>query len=557
MQQNKYKILIIRLSSLGDIILTTPVLDALKENFKNSEIYFLTKRKYQGLFESDPRVSSVIYFEPGGKDKGLSGLFRLIRRLNQEKFDLMVDLHSNLRSFFIRHLVKARKKIWYHKRLIPRFLMVYFKKWKVKPVSTIDCYLEGLGKIGLKIYNRIPKLYSKNEEGLWADNYLLESGVKIDEVLIGIAPGAKWETKRWDKEKFSLVAKNLSQELSSKILLVGDKNDQMIIEDTKTCVGESNVIQAIDIPLNRLVALVERCELFISNDSGPMHLASASGVPTIGIFGPTHPGLGFSPEGLEDKIFFAGVECSPCSLHGEKECVKESRFCMSNIKPEEIIEEAKKMITASKVIFLDRDGTITVEKDFVFKIKEIEFIPGAKEALKILQELGYKLVITSNQSGVGRGIMTEKQVEEVNNFILGELEKEGIKVSGIYYCPHLKEENCHCRKPKTGLIEKALQNKYLKLKGSWVIGDKWSDVLLGKNINGQSILVLTGYGQGEKQKIESNLEIHPWQKHVFCVLRPDYVARNLLDAALWIKSQVSTKSTDSVLNSSKRSGPTS
>ncbi|MDP2959798.1 MAG: HAD-IIIA family hydrolase, partial [candidate division Zixibacteria bacterium] len=403
----------------------------------------------------------------------------------------------------------------------------------------------GLGKIGLKIYNRIPKLYSKNEEGLWANNYLLESGVKKDEVLIGIAPGAKWETKRWDKEKFSLVAKNLSQDLSAKILLVGDKNDQKLIENIEDNVGIDKVIQAVGLPLNRLVALVERCELFISNDSGPMHLASASGVPTIGIFGPTHPGLGFSPEGLEDKIFFAGVECSPCSLHGEKECVKESRFCMSNIKPEEIIEEAKKMITASKVIFLDRDGTITVEKNFVFKIEEIEFIPGAKEALKILKELGYKLVITSNQSGVGRGIMTEKQVEEVNNFILGELEKEGIKVSGIYYCPHLKEENCHCRKPKTGLIEKALQNKYLKLKGSWVIGDKWSDVLLGKNINGKSILVLTGYGQGEKQKIESNLEIYDWQK-------PYFIAKDLLEAALFIKSENLVKSTESMLNIYKK-----
>ncbi len=548
MQQDKYRILVIRLSSLGDIILTTPVLDTLKENYKNSEIYFLTKRKYQGLFESDPRISSVIYFESEGKDKGLSGLLRLIRRLNQENFYLVVDLHSNLRSFFIRHLVKARKKIWYHKRLIPRFLMVYFKKWKVKPVSTIDCYLEGLKKIGLKNYNRIPKLYSKNEEGLWADNYLLESGVKKDEVLMGIAPGAKWETKRWDKDKFSFLAKSLSQELSSKFLLVGDKNDQMLIEDIKAYVGEGNVIQAIDLPLNRLIALVERCELFISNDSGPMHLASALGIPTIGIFGPTHPGLGFSPSGLEDKIFWAGVECSPCSLHGERGCVKESRFCMDNINPEEIIKVAREMINAPKAVFLDRDGTITVEKDYVSKIEEIEFIPGAKEALKILQELGYKLVITSNQSGVSRGIMTEKQVEEVNNFILEELGKEGIKISGIYYCPHLKEANCNCRKPKTGLIEKALKNKYLKLKGSWVIGDKLSDVLLGKNINGQSILVLTGYGQGEKQKIESNLEIYDWQKHVFCVLRPDYVARNLLDAVLWIKSQVSTKSTDTILN---------
>jgi heptosyltransferase-2 len=548
MQDNKYRILVIRLSSLGDIVLTTPVLDALKENFKNSEIHFLTKRKYQGLFESDPRVNSVIYFESEGKDKGLSRLFRLISKLNQEKFNLIVDLHSNLRSFFIRHLVKARKKIRYHKRLIPRLFMVYFKQWKVKPVSTVDCYLKSLEKIGLKIYNRIPRFYSKEEERLWADNFLKEAGIKKDEVLIGIAPGAKWETKSWNKERFSQVAKSLSQDSSvqngsirTKILLVGDKNDQKLIEYIKNYVGVDNIVQAIDMPLERLIAMIERCELFISNDSGLMHIASATGVPTIGIFGPTHPGLGFSPSGLNDTIFFAGVECSPCSLHGERGCVKESKFCMDNIKPEEIIKVAREIINAPKAIFLDRDGTITVEKDFGSKIEEIEFIPGAKEALKILQGLGYKLVITTNQSGIGRGIMTEKQVEEIDNFISGELEKEGIKVSGIYYCPHLKEENCNCRKPKTGLIEKALQNKYLKLKGSWVIGDKLSDVLLGKNINGQSILVLTGYGQGEKQKIESNLEIYDWQK-------PDYVAKDLWDAALFIKSENSKKSTETIFS---------
>jgi heptosyltransferase-2 len=552
MQPNKHKILVIRLSSLGDIILTTPVMDALKENFKNSEIHFLTKRKYQGLFESDPRINSVIYFESEGKDKGLSGLFRLIRKLNRENFDLVVDLHASLRSFFIRYLIKARKKIRYHKRLIPRLLMVYVKKLKVKSVSTVDCYLESLERCGLKIYNRIPRLYSKEEERLWADNFLMEAGVKKDEVLIGIAPGAKWETKSWNKERFSQVAKSLSQDSSvqngsirAKILLVGDNNDQKIIEYIKNSGGVENTVQAIDIPLDRLIVLLERCELFISSDSGPMHLASALGIPTIGIFGPTHPGLGFSPSGLEDKIFWAGVECSPCSLHGERECIKESRFCMDNIKTVEIIKVGREIINAPKAVFLDRDGTITAEKDFVSKIEEIEFIPGAKEGLKILQEAGYKIVITSNQSGIGRGIMTEKQVEKVNNFISGELEKEGIKVYGIYYCPHLKEENCHCRKPQTGLIEKALQNKYLKLKRSWVIGDKLSDVLLGRNINGRAILVLTGYGKGEKQQIESNPEIYDWQK-------PDYIAKDLREAALFIKSENSKKSTEYILREPRK-----
>lgn len=544
MQANKYRILAIRLSSLGDIILTTPVLDTLKDNYRNSEISFLTKQKYRGLFESDPRISSVIYFEPEGKDKGVFGFFRLIKSLNQEKFDLIIDLHSNLRSFFIRLLVKAERKVHYRKKLIPRFLMVRFKRWRVKPVSTIDNYLKSLGEIGIRAWSRIPRLYSKKESEIWAENFLVENGLLRDQILVGIAPGAKWETKRWDLDKFSCVAEDLSQDLPAKILLVGDKDDLKLIQGIENYAGKERAIQAVDLPLDRLIALVKRCSLFISNDSGLMHFASSLGVPTIGIFGPTSPGLGFSPSGLEDKVFWAGLDCSPCSLHGGKKCVMESRYCMDNIKPEDIIKEAKKIIRADKVIFLDRDGTITEEKDFVSKIEEIKLIPGSREALKTLQELGYKLIIVSNQSGIARGIMTGEQVEKVNSFILKELDKEGIKIEGIYYCPHHPDENCDCRKPRIGLIRRALQDHHLKLKGAWMIGDKLSDVLLGKNIKGKSILVLTGYGQGTKQKIELNADVYDWHK-------PDYIAKDLLEAASFIKSEALTESTEPVTNSRK------
>jgi len=545
MQDKKYRILVIRLSSLGDIILTTPVLDALKDNCRNSEICFLSKQKYQGLFESDPRVHSVIYFEPEGKDKGFSGLLRLIRGLNQKKFDLIVDLHSNLRSLLIRLLVRAGKKVHYNKKIIPRLLMVHLKRWKVKPVSTIDNYLKSLGEITIKAWSRIPRLYSKNENKIWVENFFIENGLLRDQILVGIAPGAKWETKRWELDKFSFVAKSLSQDLCAKILLVGNKEDQQLIEEIEDHVGKEKIIQAVDLHLDRLIALVERCGLFISNDSGLMHIASSLGVPTIGIFGPTSPGLGFSPSGLEDKVFWAGVECSPCSLHGEKDCVKESRYCMDDIKPEKIIEEAKRILSANKVIFLDRDGTITEEKDFISKVEEIKFLTGSKEALKTLQDLGYKLVIVSNQSGIARGIMTVEQVEKVNNFILKELAKEGIKIEAIYYCPHHPGENCDCRKPRTGLIRAALQDPQLKLKGAWVIGDKLSDVLLGKNIKRKSILVLTGYGQETKQKIESDSNGSDWQ-------RPDYTAKDLLEAASFIKSESLTKSTEPVTNTHKK-----
>ena len=527
MQADKYRILVIRFSSLGDVILTAPVLEALKDNYKNSEISILTKQKYQGLFEPDPRVDSIIYFDPKEKDKGFPGLLRLIKNLNQERFDLIVDLHSNLRGFLIRFLVKSKRKVHYNKKTIARYLMVHFKRLKAKPVSTVDNYLNSLGETGIKAWSRSPTLYPKKESQIWAERFFVESGLSEREILIGIAPGAKWETKKWDVDKFSSVAKDLSRDFSARILLVGNKEDQKLVNEIEQRAGKERAIHAFDLPLDRLMALVERCDLFISNDSGPMHLASALGVPTIGIFGPTAPELGFSPAGLEDKIFWSGVGCSPCSLHGEKECVRDSRYCMDDIKPKKVIEEAKIILNASKVIFLDRDGTITEEKDFISRIEEIKFIPGSKEALKTLQNSGYKLVIVSNQSGIARGIMTEEQVQKVNDFILKELEKEGIEIEGVYYCPHHPDENCDCRKPKTGLVKRALQDHHLKLRNSWTIGDKLGDVFLGKNIKGKSILVLTGYGQNTKQKIESDSDVYDWQK-------PDYIAKDLLEAASFI-----------------------
>ena len=542
MQDRKFKILVIRFSSLGDIILTTPVLDALKENYRNSEICFLTRQRYQGLLEADPRISSVIYFQPEDRDRGIAGLFRLTKLLNQEKFDLIVDLHSNFRSFFIRNLVRAQKKVRYDKKLLSRLQMIYFKKWKTNSVSTVESYLNSLKKVDIISQHKIPKLFVKSEDRLWAERFLSEVRFKREELLIGIAPGARWEMKKWGKDKFSFLAKSLNQDLPAKILLVGDENDQNLIEDIKDYTGEDRAIPAVNLSLNKLLPLIEKCELFISNDSGPMHLASALGVPAIGIFGPTSPSLGFTPSGLKDKIFWKGVECSPCSLHGKKRCVREKRFCMDEIMAEEVLEESKRITNADKVIFLDRDGTLTVEKDFVSEVEQVKFLPNTTKGLKILQGLGYKLVIVSNQSGIGRKIMTEKQVEEINDFILEQLENEGIQIQGIYFCPHHPEDDCNCRKPRTGLIGKALLKHNLKLKDSWVIGDKLSDVLLGKNIRTKSILVLTGYGEEVRKKIESGSEILPWQK-------PDYIARDILDAALYIESQISKKKARKVINS--------
>jgi histidinol-phosphate phosphatase family protein len=184
-----------------------------------------------------------------------------------------------------------------------------------------------------------------------------------------------------------------------------------------------------------------------------------------------------------------------------------------------------------RTAFLDRDGTIIEDKDFIKTPNEIEFLQGSIEAIKILRKLDYKIIVISNQSGIGRGILTEEMVEKVNESFLERLKKENAEIDGLYFCPHSPEDNCDCRKPETGLIKMAMAEHKLDLKEAVVIGDKLSDVELGKKIGAKTVLVLTGYGKKEAEKAKVSQ------------LLPDFIANDLLDAVSWLK-KTSLKESD-------------
>jgi heptosyltransferase-2 len=338
------KILIIRFSSLGDIVLTTPVIDSLKAEFPESKIYFLTKARYSDLLKADPRIFSVVEFDQEGKHKGVKGFFKLISELRSQDFDLLIDLHGNIRSFFVRHLISSRKKFKYHKKRIARLLMVHCKFIRTEPIHTVDSYLEVLNRLQIKTEKRIPKVFPHQSDIEFTDNFLLEHGVKKDDILLGVHPGARWDTKRWDQGKFAQVCQALIERLGVKVLLMGESREEEVVKKIKSSFPSMNVISAVDLPLGRLTTLIACCDCLISNDSGPMHLASAFGVPVVAIFGPTHPKLGFAPLGPKSVALCADAECSPCSLHGKKKCSKESRTCMDSIEPEMVIKTVEQLL---------------------------------------------------------------------------------------------------------------------------------------------------------------------------------------------------------------------
>jgi len=154
----------------------------------------------------------------------------------------------------------------------------------------------------------------------------------------------------------------------------------------------------------------------------------------------------------------------------------------------------------NKVVFLDRDGVINIEKNYLYKIEDFEFIDGVFSSLDYLQDLGYKLVIITNQSGIGRGYYTLEQYEVLTTWIKKKFVENNIFISEIYCCPHAPNEECTCRKPQIGMIQQASKILDIDYKNSWLIGDKDSDIQTAVNANIlNTIQVKSGHTFDEKE----------------------------------------------------------
>ena len=153
-----------------------------------------------------------------------------------------------------------------------------------------------------------------------------------------------------------------------------------------------------------------------------------------------------------------------------------------------------------KTVFLDRDGVINIEKDYLYKIEDFEFVDGVMDACKYLQNLGFQLVVITNQSGIGRGYYTQEDFDLLTEWMIKEFASNGITISGVYLCPHAPDEGCNCRKPLTGMIDQACKDLVIDLKSSWLIGDKGSDIECAINAHiPNTIQVKTGHSFDESK----------------------------------------------------------
>jgi D-glycero-D-manno-heptose 1,7-bisphosphate phosphatase len=172
-----------------------------------------------------------------------------------------------------------------------------------------------------------------------------------------------------------------------------------------------------------------------------------------------------------------------------------------------------------RAVFLDRDGTLCEEVGYLNHISRLKMYPFAAAAIRRLNDAGWPVIVVTNQSGISRKIFPESLVTEVHDRITAELAAGSARVDGFYYCPHQRADQCDCRKPLPGLIQRAAREHSFDPQGSWIVGDRYGDLETGHAIGARTILVLTGYGRGDYQ----------WH-HAAWPRQPDHVAEDLRGA---------------------------
>ena len=336
------KVLLIRFSSLGDVVLVSAVIEALQLYRPDTEVFLLTKAEYTPLYERDPRMAEVIPLDAGAGVRDLVSLARLLKAM---AFDVIIDLHANLRSHLLTDLLGTVDTIRYRKRHWARWAMVRARWLRTSVPSAVDAYLDALTSLGIRARCE-PRLYVNPVAAPAVDSFLNEQAVGAQDMLIGIQPGSKWPLKRWTVDGFATVAEKLMQKPGAKVIFLGDAVDKAFVTQITSRLSRQPVVGTGRFDLKELVGIISRCALFLTNDSGPMHIASALGIPTVALFGPTHPVLGFAPQGKHSQVITVNAPCSPCSLHGGKSCRQERRGCMEDISPQQVLEALETLMKA-------------------------------------------------------------------------------------------------------------------------------------------------------------------------------------------------------------------
>ncbi len=330
------KILVVRFSAAGDIVLTSLFLRSLRARFPDADIHVLTKSEFLPLVAASPRIDRAIGLE---SSMGIGGLLRLRRTLiaaNNGPYDILFDLHNSLRSRLLRSRLFgrriARAVAVFKKPTLAKWLLVHRKINRLAPIVPIpERYLAVGAPFGLENDGNGLELFI-------GDTAPPDTG-NATGPLIALAPGARHATKQWPPEKFAELGSRLARELAARIVLVGGPQERELCNTIAAGIDAGAINLAGTTTLAQAAALFDLCTVVVANDSALAHVAAARHRPVVAIFGSTVREFGFAPYGAISRVVeMEGLECRPCTAIGREACPRGPFPCLRANQAERLLK---------------------------------------------------------------------------------------------------------------------------------------------------------------------------------------------------------------------------
>ncbi len=341
------RILIVQTSFLGDVVLTTPLVSEIRHRYPEAVLAIMCTPSAQGLLKNNPDLDEIIADDKKGNGRGFTGLWRKAKELRKRGFTMALSPHKSLRSALILFLARIPCRIGF--RQSAGWFLYHYRVERDANCHDIERNLSILRALGIEpdqcqrhLRIQIDSSTQANVEGLF---HSLGIERKKGQLIFGLNPGSVWPTKRWSAEGYADLMVRLKKKYRCVIILFGSPEDGKIVDRIQELAGHVGESLVGRTRLPELACALEWCDAFITNDSMPMHVAVARGVPVIAIFCATTPSLGFYPYSSRAVVVEKGLSCRPCSSHGGRRCPLGTEDCIRLVQPEDVLQGVEQLLS--------------------------------------------------------------------------------------------------------------------------------------------------------------------------------------------------------------------
>ena len=330
------RILLIRLSSLGDIVLTTPVIRAVRSHFPEAYIAMLVAEQSADVLRENPHLNEIITFDRFAKNKDTGEMLRITRVLRERKFTLAIDLQRKFRTELLMYLSGAAERVGKG-----RLCTVRVREQGNKHATAH--YFDLLYAVGIPAVDQKLEMFLAASERADATQRFDAAGVTETGLRVGFFPGAGWKLREWMPERFAAIGDKLVQHFNADVLIFGGPRETELVHTVVNLMDTRAFAFAGNLQIRELAACIEKCDLFLTNDTGPMHIAAAVGTPTVSLFGPGNH-IRFQPLGELHQTIRHAVPCSPCKQFTDK-C--KDNICMKGIGVDEVWQSVSRVLEST------------------------------------------------------------------------------------------------------------------------------------------------------------------------------------------------------------------